>query len=133
MRSGARRKPAVLLLVTALLLGAAALHLVALNAAMLALLVMAMGALNNTFQREGEVSIGLTYMTGALVKLGQAIAAGLQGEQRGRGGGYLMLWGGLAGGAVMGAFAYSHLAAAALWLAAAWAAVMTFASVRIHA
>jgi uncharacterized membrane protein YoaK (UPF0700 family) len=41
---------------------------------MLAMLVLAMGALNNTFLRGGEVSVGLTYMTGALVKIGQGIA-----------------------------------------------------------
>ena len=29
----------------------------------------AMGTVNNVFQRDGEVSIGVTYMTGALVKL----------------------------------------------------------------
>ena len=129
--AGARRKPAVLALVTALLFSATALRLLGLHAAMLALLVMAMGALNNTFQRGGEVAIGLTYMTGALVKLGQAIGAGFLGEKRSGWGGYLLLWGGLAAGAVLGALTFSHLAAATLWLAAGWAALMTLAATRI--
>ena len=33
--------------------------------------VLAMGALNNVFRRNGEVAIGITYMTGALVRFGQ--------------------------------------------------------------
>ena len=42
-------------------------------------LAMAMGAENSVFQRDGEVTIGLTYMTGTLVKMGQRIAGALLG------------------------------------------------------
>lgn len=132
-QAGTRRKPAVLALVTALLLAATALRTAGQHGAMLALLVMAMGALNNTFQRDGEVAIGLTYMTGALVKLGGAIGSALLGERRSGWGAYLLLWSGLAGGAVLGALAFSHLAGATLWLAAGWAALMTLAALRIPA
>lgn len=132
-RAGTWRKPAVLTLVTTLLFAACAARMIGAHAPMLALLVMAMGALNNTFQRGGEVAIGLTYMTGALVKLGQAIGAGLLGEKRNSWKAYLLLWSGLALGAVLGALTFSHLASATLWLAAGWAALMTLAALRIPA
>ena len=122
--TGARRKPAVLALVAALLTAAAASRGLTPPAFTLALLVGAMGALNNTFQRDGEVSVGLTYMTGALVKLGQAIGARLLGQPRSGWEAYAVLWCGLAAGAVLGALAWSHLSGAALWLGAGWALAM---------
>jgi len=74
-RAGSLRKPAVLAMVTALLTMASLARLLEHPAAMMAALVLAMGALNNTFQRDGEVSVGLTYMTGALVRFAQGLAA----------------------------------------------------------
>ena len=123
-RAGARRKRAVLGLVALLLLAAAMLRGQAPAALPLALLVSAMGALNNTFLRDGTVSVGLTYMTGALVKLGQAIAAGLLGQPRPDGWIHAALWGGLASGALLGALAFVHVAGWALWLASGWAVLM---------
>ena len=79
--AGAARKPAVLALVAAMLVMAATGRLLGLPTLMLGGLVIAMGALNNTFQRGGEVAVGLTYMTGALVKLGQGIANALSGQR----------------------------------------------------
>lgn len=122
--AGARRKVAVLGLVTSCLLLAAGAHALGWHVPVLALLVLAMGALNNTFRRDGEVAVGLTYMTGALVKLGQAIGGALLGERREGWGAYLLLWAGLAGGAVLGALAFSHLLGATLWLGAVWAGAM---------
>lgn len=122
---GARRKRAVLSLVAALLLAAALGQGHAPPVIELGLLVMAMGALNNTFVRDGEVFVGLTYMTGALVKLGRAIGLALLGQGSGaRGWLPLALWCALASGAVLGALCYGYLMAAALWLAVAWAAAM---------
>lgn len=136
-RAGARRKPAVLAVVSLLLVGAALAHTMGGQPAVLALLVTAMGAINNTFQRGGEVSVGLTYMTGALVKLGQTLGARLLGERRTgqQAGGiaWLLLWCGLAGGAVLGALAFTHVAGLALWLGAAWALMMTAAASRLPA
>lgn len=132
-KSGAWRKPAVLALVSVLLIGAALARGMGVHAAVLALLVLAMGAINNTFQRGGEVTVGLTYMTGALVKLGQAIGARLLGERREGAGAWMLLWCGLAGGAVLGALAFTHLAGAALWLAGGWAIAMTAAAGRLPA
>jgi len=122
--SGPLRKRAVLGLVAGLLLAAAAGQGHLPHALGLALLVMAMGALNNTFLRDGEVSVGLTYMTGALVKLGRAIGGRLLGQPAGGGWIQAALWLGLATGAVLGALAFGHLGEAALWLAAGWAVAM---------
>lgn len=136
--SGRRRKPAVLALVTAALLAAAFLHRAGLHhagspALALAWLVIAMGALNNTFQRGGEVAVGLTYMTGALVRMGQGIAAALARQPGGDWKGSLMLWSGLASGAVAGALAWSRWEAGCLWLAAGWAMAMTVLALRLPA
>lgn len=131
-RAGAARKPAVLTLVCALLVGGAASRGLAPAAVTLACLVGAMGALNNTFQRDGEVAVGLTYMTGALVKLGQAIGAAVSGGRRTAWGAHLLLWSGLALGAVLGALAFTYVHGAALWLAAGWCALMVLAAQRIR-
>ena len=65
--------------------------------------VMAMGALNLVFARDGNVSVGLTYMTGSLVKAGKQIARAILGESRWEFAPYLWLWAGLVGGAALGA------------------------------
>jgi len=120
-KAGIWRKPAVLTLVTIWLLHAAIQPAGGHDGASLTLLVLAMGALNNTFQRGGEVAVGLTYMTGALVRLGQALAAPLTGETRNDWRPYLLLWTSLAAGAVAGALVVSGLPALSLWLPALWA------------
>ena len=130
-RSGSRRKVVVLSLVSGLLFGAALAREAGYGAAMLAALVLAMGALNNTFQRDGEVAVGLTYMTGALVRLGQGIAAALLGRPGNGWTAYLLLWSGLALGAIAGALAFLHMPATAPWIAAAWAGVMAFVARRL--
>lgn len=130
-RTGAKRKVAVLMAV-ALLLGAAALAAaMGRDETMLGLLVVAMGALNNTFQRNGEVAVGLTYMTGALVRLGQGLAARIAGSGGSGWEGWLLLWLGLALGAIAGAFAQIHRPDAALWLAAAWALALALFARRL--
>ncbi|KPF92447.1 hypothetical protein IP81_06085 [Novosphingobium sp. AAP83] len=123
--AGTLHKPAVLALVTAMLLVASTGRWLGLPAMMLGGLVIAMGALNNTFQRGGEVTVGLTYMTGALVKLGQGLANALGRRPNTGWSSWASLWGGLLAGAVMGAFAQDRLPMGCLWLAAAYCAVMT--------
>jgi uncharacterized membrane protein YoaK (UPF0700 family) len=124
LRAGVRRKVWVLTFV-ALLLGAAALAgEFAHREAMLALLVLAMGAINNTFQRDGEVSVGLTYMTGALVRLAQGLAARMMGAGGAGWHHWLILWVGLTGGAIMGALATTMWPGWVLWIAAGWAFVL---------
>lgn len=122
----ARRKVAVLTLVTTLLLLAALLAAWVPVQVALLLVAAAMGAENGVFARDGEVTIGVTYMSGALVKLGQKLAAALIGD-----GGrwdwvpYLALWFGFAAGAIMGAGWFVRLEMGALWIAVAAAAVLT--------
>ena len=88
----------------------------------------AMGAENTTFERDGEVSIGLTYMTGALVKLGQRLAGAIMGGPKLAWAPYLMLWLGLAGGAVAGALAWPVFGLAGLWAGVAGALVLAGAA-----
>jgi uncharacterized membrane protein YoaK (UPF0700 family) len=92
------------------------------------LVAAAMGAENTTFERDGEVSIGLTYMTGALVKLGQRLAGAIMGGPKLAWVPYLMLWLGLVGGAVAGALAWPALGLAGLWVGVAGALVLAGAA-----
>jgi uncharacterized membrane protein YoaK (UPF0700 family) len=118
------RRPAVLGLVAAMLAGAAALNMLGFRGAAIAAMTLAMGAENTVFERDGEVSIGVTYMTGTLVKLGQRIAGALRGQDRRAWIPYLLLWLGLMAGALLGALAYPVLGLGGLWIAAAFAAAL---------
>lgn len=121
-RLGAWQRAGIVALV-ALLLALAALfgHAGQLVAA-IAAMVLAMASSNNVFVEGGEVSVGITYMTGTLVKTGQHIAAALSGGPAWAWLPYLTLWLGLVSGGVLGAFAYPAWGLAALWPASAWAA-----------
>ncbi|WP_256128025.1 YoaK family protein [Arthrobacter sp. SDTb3-6] len=79
-------------------------------------MALAMGAENVIFERDGEVSIGLTYMTGTLVKMGQRMAAALAGEDRLGWVRYLFLWLSLTMGSIVGGFAYFAFNLNALWV-----------------
>ena len=92
-------------------------------------LVLAMGALNNCFQREGESSFGLTYMTGALVRFGQGLAYRLCGREAPGFAALLLLWAALGGGAILGASAYAKFASASVTLAATLALAALVAAV----
>ena len=117
--AGERRRPAVLATVAGMLAaGAGAAGLGAPDLAVL-FVAVAMGAENTTFERDGEVSIGLTYMTGTLVKLGQRIAGALTGGPRFAWLPYALLWLGLVTGAVVGALIWPLIGLAGLWFAAA--------------
>lgn len=132
-KAGAKRKPALLATITLLLFAAAAFHTFALTSAALGAMVLAMGAVNNTFQREGSVAVGLTYMTGALVRLGQAIGGRTVGAERGSGTAYALLWAGLFSGAVAGAMLFTLFNSAAFWGAGLLAAILVFVSTRFSA
>jgi uncharacterized membrane protein YoaK (UPF0700 family) len=79
---------------------------------------LAMGALNAVFQRDGDIAIGVTYMTGALVRMGHRIAAALRGGPVWGFAPFLMLWMALTTGAVLGALSYGRIGGAALWVGA---------------
>lgn len=121
----ARRRPAVLLLVTMLLAAAATLNLLGADRIAIIPMVLAMGAENTVFAEDGEVRIGLTYMTGTLVKLGKRITAALLGGDRLGWMPYLLLWLGLLTGAVLGALMYQSIGVHALWGAVSAMAVLT--------
>jgi uncharacterized membrane protein YoaK (UPF0700 family) len=118
-RDRVARKPVVLGLVAAALAVAALCGSLGAGVAALLLAAFAMGAENATFEEGGEVRIGLTYMTGTLVRVGQRLAAAATGREAGPWLPYLQLWMGLVGGAVLGTFAQARLHANALWVAAA--------------
>jgi uncharacterized membrane protein YoaK (UPF0700 family) len=130
-KAGTQRKFAVLALVAAMLTGGALATWSSMTIAALACLVMAMGVLNNTFQKDGEVSVGLTYMTGALVRFGQGLAARMLGKATNGWEGWLLLWIGLTLGALGGAYGQLVWPTLALWLAALWAFVLAVFARRI--
>ena len=93
-------------------------------------MVLAMGAENAVFERDGEV-VGLTYMTGALVKVGQRLTLALLGGPCVAWAGYFGLWIGLIAGAVTGAAFFPLFGFAGLWFAAAAAAVLAVVAARL--
>ena len=101
--AGRRQRSSVIMLVAAALMLAALLSVVGQPRVALGLMALAMGAENAIFEAEGEVQIGLTYMTGTLVKFGQRLGTALSGGNRWGWVSYAMLWLGLVAGAVLGA------------------------------
>lgn len=125
------RRAAVMSFVAALLFAAASLNALGFRHAAIVAMGLAMGAENAVFERDGEVSIGLTYMTGTLVKLGQRLAIALTGGSKTAWTPYFLLWSGLVGGAVLGSSAYAHLGLKALWPAAIASAGLAMTIARI--
>ncbi len=131
-RAGQWRKPVILLLVAALLTIAAItqdLHLTRLS---MGVMLLAMGAENAIFQRGGEVSIGLTYVTGALVRVGQRVAAIVDGGARWAWSPYALLWLGLVLGATLGAYVHEAYVLVGLWPAVVFALILSVFAVRIR-
>jgi uncharacterized membrane protein YoaK (UPF0700 family) len=124
-RFAGRHKRVLLGLVALLLTAGAGLLATGLAVPFLGLAAMAMGLANNVFVRDGEVTVGVTYMTGALVRFGQGIAARLAGAPLESTRGYGLLWSALALGAAAGgglclvaplwAAGLASVAAVALW------------------
>jgi uncharacterized membrane protein YoaK (UPF0700 family) len=121
--AGDWRKPVVLAFVSLSLVVAASSGMIDYPAIAVAAMAMAMGAENAVFENNGEVRIGVTYMTGTLVKVGQRIAAIPFGGDRMAWAPFLVLWFGLICGAVAGAAIYPRLGLNALWPAAGAAAL----------
>jgi uncharacterized membrane protein YoaK (UPF0700 family) len=89
-----------------------------------AAIVLAMGLENAVFQIDGGAGLGLTYVTGALVKVGQQVAAALTGGPRLGWLPNLLLWAALVAGSLCGALAYHWINLAAIWFAAGSALVL---------
>jgi uncharacterized membrane protein YoaK (UPF0700 family) len=125
-RFAARRKVAVLSAVTVTLTGAAVLWMLVPGPLPLLLVAAAMGMENGVFARDGEVAIGVSYMTGSLVRMAQRLAGALMGDpQRWAFVPHLALWLGFAAGVVLGARVGQVADDAALFIAAAAAAGLT--------
>lgn len=116
-RAGMRREEAVLTLVAAFLTLAALSFGLGWPAIGIVAMLLAMGAENAIFDRDGEVGIGLTYMTGTLVRMGRSLAAITTGGSRTSWMLYGRLWLGLATGATLGGTIHNRLGSASLWLA----------------
>ena len=98
-----------------------------------AAIVLAMGLENAVFQIDGGAGLGLTYVTGALVKVGQLAAEALRGGARWGWAPNLLLWAALVAGSLCGAVGYHWINLAAIWFAAASAlALSAILAVTIH-
>ena len=84
-----------------------------------------MGLENAVFQIEGGGWLGLTYVTGALVKVGQFIGVALTGGRRWAGVSNFLLWAALVLGSACGALAYYWINLSAIWFAAGLALLLS--------
>jgi uncharacterized membrane protein YoaK (UPF0700 family) len=115
---GVHRQPFVLFAEAVLLAAAALCYQFSLPDFAVAAIVTAMGLENAVFQIEGGGGLGLTYVTGALVKVGQHIAIALTGGPRFGWVPNFLLWAAMAIGALCGALAYHWINLGAIWFAA---------------
>lgn len=124
-RGRGKHRQWLLLLVEALLLaGAATAYAYDRPQIAIAAIVLAMGLENAVFQADGGTTgLGLTYMTGTLVRVGQLLAAALTGGARWAWLPNLLLWAALVAGAALGALAYQGFNLSAVWFGAATAAL----------
>ena len=130
---GPRPRARVLAVEAALLLAAALAAGLQRPVVAVVCMVVAMGLENAVFLRNGQAGVGLTYMTGALVKIGHTLAAALRGGALRDLIAPLMLWGGLTSGAILGALAFSMGGLVALYPAAGLAAALAVAAGRVRA
>ncbi|MDV6333052.1 YoaK family protein [Asticcacaulis sp. 201] len=121
----AYRTITVMGLVTGLIGAGWVCHLAGVPLVAIACLTLAMGAENAVFQRRGDVVVGVTYMTGTLVKVSQKLAIAVTGGDRWAWGPWLVLWGGLILGGIAGATAYRYVGLGSIAVAVVWAAALT--------
>ena len=130
---GVNRQPWVLLAESSLLAAGALCYAFGLPNVAVVAIVLAMGLENAVFQIDGGAGLGLTYVTGALVKVGQLIAAALTGGARWAWAANLLLWAALVSGCLCGALAYHWINLAAIWFAAGSAlALSAIVAATIH-
>lgn len=121
-----QRKVASAAVVAFLLVSAATFETIGWSAAVIGSLCLAMGASNTIFQRDGDVSIGVSYMTGTLVRLGHRIAEALRGGSRTAWTSYFCLWLSLVLGGVAGAAGFLMSPPLSLWAAAIVSALLVW-------
>jgi uncharacterized membrane protein YoaK (UPF0700 family) len=119
-RGRGRHRQWLLLMAEAVLLGGGALaYQYGAPAVTISAVVLAMGLENAVFQVEGGTTgLGLTYMTGTLVRVGQLLAAAITGGPRWAWLPNLLLWAALVLGAAIGTLSYQHVNLSAVWFAA---------------
>jgi uncharacterized membrane protein YoaK (UPF0700 family) len=130
--AGRRRPVAILAAIACLLALAAAGDAFRLVWPTILLLAFSMGAENAIFERDGETRVGLTYMTGSLVRIGHGLAGLVIGQRRPGWEAYMLLWLGLIGGAICGALAYSVARSVTIWLACAAAVLIAVLASRTN-
>jgi uncharacterized membrane protein YoaK (UPF0700 family) len=123
--SGGRSR-VILLLVAALLATATAADLSSYPKVGIFIVAAAMGAENAIFTGIGDAHMGVTYMTGTLVKFAQRLAYGFMVRPSPGWLHFLLLWLGLLSGAVVGSLAYRSFGLSGLALAAIAAALLAF-------
>ncbi|WP_102960935.1 YoaK family protein [Mangrovicella endophytica] len=130
-RSG-RWTPLLLLIVSGLLFGA---WLPAgggpSQAWLLGAIVLAMGLLNAGIERVGDLHIGVTYVTGALSRVGRGLGRWILGDRRNDWPVNIVPWIGMIAGAVSGGLCHSQSAGAALLVAAGVAALIAVVAMAI--
>ncbi len=126
--SGRRHLSAVLALVAALLAASAVFDTAP------APMVLAMGALNATMHRAGNISVSLTFVTGTLVRFGQGLGDFLAGRGDGLTWAVQALpWVGLVAGAAMAGAAHLRIGSDVAWMPVGAAALLLLWSVAIPA
>ena len=130
---GAHRQPWLLLALALLLAAAALAYAFDLPNLAIGAIVFAMGLENAAFQIDGGAGLGLTYVTGALVKAGQLIAIALTGGVRWAWAPNLLMWAALVMGSAGGAAAYYWINLGAIWFAAGFALALSgIVAVTVH-
>jgi uncharacterized membrane protein YoaK (UPF0700 family) len=127
------KRPMILGFFSATLAVAALLFGLDMPVAGFAVTAFAMGGVNTVFEENGEVRIGLTYMTGTLVKLGQRLVAALTGRDKWGWFAYFTLWFGLASGAIAGALSFAYWGMQGISFASVMAAVLAIIAYRMEA
>lgn len=128
--AGRRQQMLVMWLVTLMMAMAAALQQTGLLVPTVLLLAATMGALNTVFAEDGDVKFGLTYMTGALVRVGKRLASIPHGGDPLGWVSSFSLFAGMLAGAVIGALSYAVSGAQVLWAAVAALAALALLSAR---
>ena len=130
---GVNRQPWVLLAEALLLAAGALAYALDRSNTAVAAIVLAMGLENAVFQIQGGGGLGLTYVTGALVKVGQLLARALTGGARWDWVPNFLLWAALVMGSVCGALGYHWINLAAIWFAAGAALMLSaIVAVTVH-
>ena len=129
--AGRHQRSRVIALVAVVLFGAVALSTAGQSQAALGAMALAMVAENAIFEAEGEVQIGLTYMTGTLVKFGQRLGTALSGGDRWGWTPYALLWLGLVAGAVSGAALFPLFGLKSLLVPAGFLAILALLVARL--